>query len=111
MPFTFTPDAELPSQIHSAGGLLALTGTLTFSGAYAAGGDVPATGKPNIDDLFKRIGRGKVFAVILGRGLDGEWVSSSRKLQLFTSGATEMAAAAYAAGYTASPVPVTILGR
>src|SRR5262245_33980296 len=99
MPYQFTANPEIPGAIQSSGSLLALVGTLTFTGSYATNGDVAATNTPDLDTIFKRIGRGKVFGVVLGRGLDGEWDASARKLKLYTSGATEMGAGAYAAGY------------
>jgi hypothetical protein len=113
MPYLFTKTpGEIPGDVQSGGSLLMLIGTLTFSGSYATGGDVATLpGNNDLDTLLKKIGRGKVFGVLLGRGLDGEWDTAARKLKLYTAGAAEMGAGAYAAGYTATPVPAIVWGR
>lgn len=111
MPYLFTPVPEINPGPQSFGSLLCMVGTLTFSGSYATGGDTAATGAPTLEELLKRIGRGRVMFVDLSRGLEGEWDATAKKLKLYTTGATEMGAGAYAAGYTASPVPCLVLGR
>jgi len=110
MGLIFTSDTALPGSVHSLGDVFTLVGTLTFSGSYAAGGDTfPSGGDP--ETLLKRVGRGRVLYVDLSRGLGAEWDAVNKKLKFYSSGATELAAAAYAAALTASPVPVLIIGR
>lgn len=110
MSLVFTADANYPGQIQSAGSLLALAGTITFSGSYATGGDTFPTGQ-DPESILKRIGLGRVVYVDISRGLGAEWDRTAKKLKFYSSGATELTAAAYAAALTASPVPVLILGR
>lgn len=110
MPLVFTPEPGFPGDPQSMGSMRALIGTLTVSGSYATGGDTFAAGK-DLTALFKRTGMGKVMNVDLSRGLTGEWVPTTLKLILYISGATEMGAGAYAAGYTASPIPIMVIGR
>lgn len=106
MAIVFTP-AKLPGDIHKSGDLLVLVGTLTFSGSYATGGDATL----NLETVFKRIGLGTVFHITPLRGNTAEWDPVADKLKLYASANTEVAAAAYNAALTASPVPVMIWGR
>lgn len=110
MPLVFTPDPSFPGVEQSIGAMKALVGTLTVSGSYATGGDQFAAGK-DLVSVLKRSGMGRVVYVDVSRGLSAEWITATLKLILYTSGNTEMAAGAYAAGYTASPLPVMVIGR
>lgn len=106
MAVVFTP-ARLPGDIQKAGSLLVLAGTLTFSGSYATGGDAL-----DLNRVFKRIGLGMVLGIVTSvRGNEAEYDSTNAKLKLYASANTEVAAAAYNAALTASPVPVIIIGR
>lgn len=106
MAVVFTP-AKLPADIHKGGSLLFLAGTLTFSGSYATGGDALDLGR-----IFKRIGLGMVLGIATSiRGNEAEYDSVNAKLKLYASANTEVAAAAYNAALTASPVPVIVIGR
>jgi hypothetical protein len=106
MAIVFTPDA-VPGQIQKMGSLFCLVGTFTFSGSYATGGDATL----NLETIFKRIGLGRVYFISPVRGNSAEWDSANDKLKLYASANTEVAAAAYNAALTASPVPVIIIGR
>lgn len=106
MAIVFTP-AKLPGDIQSLGSLTCLAGTLTFTGSYATGGDATL----NLEAIFKRIGLGMVLFISPVRGNTAEWDPTNDKLKLYASANTEVAAAAYNAALTASPVPVLIIGR
>lgn len=106
MAIVFTP-ARLPGDIQSAGSMLCLAGTLTFSGSYATGGDAL-----DLSRYFKRIGLGMVLCIvgdIRGNGI--EYDATNAKIKLYASANTEVAAAAYNAALTASPIPIMIFGR
>lgn len=106
MAIVFTPD-KLPGDMQKMGSLFCLVGTFTFSGSYATGGDATL----NLENIFKRIGLGRVYFISPVRGNTAEWDPTNDKLKLYGSANTEVAAAAYNAALTASPVPVMILGR
>lgn len=106
MAIVFTP-AKLPGDIQSLGSMFCLVGTLTFTGNYAIGGDSSL----NLEAIFKRIGLGQVYFISPVRGNTAEWDAANDKLKLYSTANTEVAAAAYNAALTASPVPVMILGR
>jgi len=108
MAVTFTPStvADAASE-HIIGDLKALTGTLTFSGSYATGGD-----SLDLAAILKRTGLGKVYVIVGGiRGHTAEFDETNKKLKLYSSANTELAAGAYNAALTASPVPIMIIGR
>jgi hypothetical protein len=106
MAVTFTPATDVPGNVHSLGDLYALVGTFTFSGSYATGGDTL-----DLASIFKRTGDGRIVRVVSGvRGYDCEYNPTTKKILLYNAGA-ELAAAAYPAGLTASPVPVQITGK
>lgn len=113
MPMVFNRSANMPEagNFVKLGNAFLLVGTITFSGSYAAGGDTFTSGK-SPEDLVKQVGAGRVLAV-LGtlRGNAAEWDPVTKKLRLYASANTEVAAAAYNAALTASPVPVAILVR
>ena len=92
--------------VHNVGDCWLITGTLTFSGSYATGGD--ALDLTN----FIPLGKGyKPTIICLGefRGNDPEYDSVNQKLKLFSAANTEVAAAAYNAALTASPINVAFL--
>jgi hypothetical protein len=109
MPLVFTPTADHSKTQHVIGDLQILVGTLTFSGSYAAGGEVPTGG---IKQLFRQFGVGDVIS-ILGdaRGNSLEFDNVNDKIKVYTAANVEHTVAAYNAALTASPVPVAILGR
>lgn len=91
-------------------------GTLTFSGSYATGGEVPTVASPpggtGLKQLMSRLGFGEILYVdASSRGNTVEFVDSTDKLKVFTAANTEHTAAAYNAALTASPVPCIIWGR
>jgi hypothetical protein len=87
--------------------MYALVGTLTFTGSYATGGDAL-----DLSLYFKRIGVGKGIRFVSDiRGNDPEYDEANKKLKLYASANTEVAAAAYNAAILASPVPVLVVGR
>jgi hypothetical protein len=107
MALVFTPDkgGSGASPIALAGGVWLLFGTLTFSGSYATGGDsldlaryLPAMGTVR-----------QVVGVSTLRGNTPEFDAVNKKLKLYSTANTEVAAAAYNAALTASPVPVAFL--
>jgi hypothetical protein len=84
-----------------------LVGTLTFSGSYATGGD-----PLDLGILFSKIGLGAVYLVEGAfRGYEPEYDPTNKKLLLYSSANTELAAAAYSGALAATPVPVVIVGR
>ena len=107
MALTFTPDTSGDSAtvVALASGRWLVTGTLTFSGSYATGGDTLDLGK-----LIAQVSRARhviVFGDIRGNG--GEYDVTNKKLKLWASANTEVAAAAYNAALTATPVPVAFI--
>jgi hypothetical protein len=107
MAITFTPAAGKQQDVESLGSLLCLVGTLTFSGSYATGGETL-----RLDKLFGKIGRGQVLGILTDlRGHTPEYDPATNKVKLYSAASTELAAAAYNATLTASPVPVIIIGR
>jgi hypothetical protein len=109
----FTATNQLPEKTPfvKLGNAFILLGTVTFSGSYATGGDAFTAGK-SPEDTLKTIGAGQVLAFLSSiRGNSPDWVAATRRLRLYASANTEVAAAAYNAALTASPVPVVILGR
>lgn len=112
MSLTFTRSTKVPEggNFVDLRGSNALVGTLTFAGSYATGGDTFTTGK-TIEDLLKQIGAGRVLAILTSaRGHTLEWNDTTKKLLVYVGGA-ELAAAAYPAILTASPVPFVVMGR
>lgn len=109
MGLVFTP-SSLPESVHSMGDLLALAGTITFSGSYATGGDTFTSGQTP-EDLLARIGLGRILNVDITRGITAEWDATAKKMKFYSAAYTEVSAAAYNAALTASPVPVFITGR
>lgn len=116
MALTYTPSTTV--QGGTQGEALALsagywltTGTLTFAGSYATGGDaltpaaiakrVPTGGTPR--EIIPLIGN--------ARGNAMEYDLANSKLKFYGAANTEVAAAAYNAALTASPVPVAFLIR
>jgi hypothetical protein len=107
MTMVFTPDPGIPGLVHSFGDMYALVGTITFTGSYATGGDTL-----DLTALFKRTGDGKGIRVVTTlRGNEPEYDPVAKKLKLYGSANTEVAAAAYNAALTASPVPVVVIGK
>lgn len=98
MALVFNPDTQIAERILDLGGLLALAGTLTASGSYAAGGDTFTTGLTP-EDYLKRIGAGYVVYVEFAGGYGAEWDRTAKKLKFYTAG-VEVSAGAYAAGVT-----------
>lgn len=106
MAVVFTP-AKVPGDIHSMGDFFVLIGTFTFSGSYATGGDSLDLGL-----AFRKIGAGRsVIVTTTARGNEVEYDEVNKKLKLWGAANTEVAAAAYNAALTASPVPCMIIGR
>jgi len=115
MPLAFTPSTTV--QGGTQGEALALsagywltTGTLTFSGSYSTGGDTLAAAS-----VAKRIPVSgtirEMIPVGTARGNTMEYDLANGKLKFYSSANTEVAAAAYNAALTASPVPVAFLIR
>ena len=116
MPMTFTPAADHGKSRRSIGDIQLIVGTITFSGSYATGGEVPTVANPpggtGIKGVFGRLGVGEVLAVLGdARGNSFEYDNTNDKMKMFSAANTELAAAAYNAALTASPVPVAIIGR
>jgi hypothetical protein len=109
----FTPISDHAKSIRAEGDLLRMLGTLTFSGSYATGGEVPSvsTGGNGLKQMFRQIGMGEVLMVSDVRGNSAEYDNLNDKLKLFGAANTEVAAAAYNAALTASPVTVEVVGR
>jgi hypothetical protein len=106
MAVVFTP-ARLPSDIQSMGSMFVLVGTLTFSGSYATGGD-----PLDLTKYFGKVGAGKgIIVTTTARGNEVEYDETNKKIKLWGAANTEVAAAAYNAALTATPVPVVIIGR
>jgi hypothetical protein len=115
MALTYTPSTT--TQGGAQGEALALsagywltTGTLTFSGSYATGGDTLAAGTigkriPSIGTVRELIPLGTA------RGNTMEYDLTNGKLKFYSAANTEMTAAAYNAALTATPVPVAFLVR
>ena len=113
MSLVFTPTTQTAERSPFLGleGAFILVGTLTFAGSYATGGDTFASGQ-NLEDYARRLGAGKVLAVLTpARGNTLEWDATAKKLKVFASANTEAAAAGYNAALTASPVPFIALLR
>jgi hypothetical protein len=111
MSVVFTKSNKIPEggNIVEASGAQFLVGTLTFAGSYATGGDTFTGSTP--ETLGRIIGAGRVLGVMTGlRGYTAEWNDTTKKLLLHSAG-VELAAAAYPAGLTATPVPVVFLVR
>lgn len=107
--FAANKSGQASSPIALAGGWWLLTGTLTFSGNYASGGDAL--------DLRNHFPAGKTIrsAIVISnsRGVDLEVDLTNQKLKLWQAGAAP-AVAEYPAGaidtdLTGSGVPVAIL--
>lgn len=106
MAVVFTP-AKLPADIQSMGSMFVLVGTLTFSGSYATGGD-----SLDLGYYFRKVGAGRsIIITTTCRGNEAEYDETNKKIKLWGAANTEVAAAAYNAALTASPVPCIIIGR
>jgi hypothetical protein len=106
MAVVFTP-AKVPADIHSMGDMFVLVGTLTFSGSYATGGDAL-----DLSQYFRRVGAGRsIIVTTTARGNEVEYDEVNKKIKLWGAANTEVAAAAYNAALTATPVPCIIIGR
>jgi hypothetical protein len=115
MALVFTPSSTV--QGGTQGEAIALsagwwfqTGTLTFSGSYATGGDsLPAA------SLARRIPVAgnvrEVVPVTTARGNSMEYVLATGLIKFYGAANTEVAAAAYNAALTATPVPVAFWVR
>lgn len=107
MSVVFTPDkgGSGATPIANAGGTWFLFGTLTFSGSYATGGDALDLGRylPQLSTLRQAVPLSTV------RGNTLEFDATNKKLKAYSAANTELAAAAYNAALTASPVPVAFL--
>lgn len=115
MPLVFTPSTTVQGgpqgeAIALSAGWWFQTGTLTFSGSYSTGGDTLAAAT-----LAKRIPTAgtvrEVVPVTTARGNSMEYVLASGLMKFFGAANTEVAAAAYNAALTASPVPVAFWVR
>lgn len=116
MPLTFTPSSTVQGgaqgeAVALAAGWWLVTGTLTFSGSYATGGDTLAAAA-----LVKRIPTAGVVREVVPinanyRGNTAEYILATGLLKLFASANTEVAAAAYNAALTATPVPAAFYVR
>lgn len=113
MGVVFAPDVagQAGQPIALAGGWWMLTGTLTFSGSYATGGDA-------LDLTKYSPGGGTIRRVIpVGhiRGLTPEYDLTNKKLKIWNPGAApavaEHTAAAYDSDVTASAIPVLFFIR
>jgi hypothetical protein len=95
-------------QPHAIGDLFLALVTITFSGSYATGGDALDLGA-----LFAPLNPTFSVIVVLGdvRGNDTEYDQVNKKLKLYSSANTELAAAAYNAALTAAPVTLVALCR
>jgi hypothetical protein len=114
MPQVFTPYPDHSKSVRSVGDLLLAVGTITFTGSYPSGGEVPSisSGGTGLKALFKQKGEGRVLAVLTSaKGNSLEYDEVNDKLKLFGAANTEVAAAAYNAALLAAPVPVVVLGR
>jgi hypothetical protein len=116
MPLTFTQNTTVQGGAQGealalSAGYWLVSGTLTFSGSYSTNGDsLPAA------TLAKRIPVAGVVREVIPlnanlRGNTAEYVLATGLLKLFSAANTEVAAAAYNAALTASPVPVAFLVR
>jgi len=109
--FNKTPKLPEGGNFIKLGNAFLIVGTLTFTGSYAAGGDVFTAGR-GPEDIMKQIGAGRILAVLSDmRGHTPEWNDTTKKLLFYTGAGVELAAAAYPAALGASPVPVVILAR
>jgi hypothetical protein len=115
MALTFTPSPTVQGgtqgeAIAHAAGWWFITGTLTFSGSYATGGDSLSAAS-----LAKRIPTAGIVREIIPigtlRGNSMEYILATGLLKLFSTANTEVAAAAYNAALTATPVPVAFWVR
>lgn len=115
MALTYTPSTT--TQGGPQGEALALsagywltTGTLTFTGSYATGGDAITAAT-----IAKRIPVGgnarEIIPLGTARGNTMEYDLANGKLKFYSASNTELAAAAYNAALTATPVPVAFLIR
>lgn len=113
MPLAFAYDAVIEKGPQSSGSLFQLIGTLTFSGSYATGGDqiTMAAVNTNFETILKRSGLGRVLFVHFNRGYTAEWVTATKLLKIWSSANTELAAGAYNAALTASPMQIIVVGR
>lgn len=115
MGIVFTPAPDHGKTAKSKGDGYELVGTLTFSGSYVVGGEVPSVagvGGTGLKQLFAQKGVGEVLAISAGaRGNQLEYDNTNDKVKVFTGANVEHTAAAYNAALTASPVPVTVQGR
>lgn len=90
MPIAFTETRKVPG-LRS----VRLLGTLTFSGSYATGGEVPSGLVP------PGTTKAPFFGNVIGKGVyDYKYDLATGKIKVFTAGA-EHAAAAYNAAVTA----------
>jgi hypothetical protein len=113
MSIVFAFDSNLVPGEQSLGSLLGVVGTLTIAGSYTTGGEIiTASGaSQSFDKLLKKIGMGRVLAVWVARGCGADWDQPNLKLKFWASPGVELAAAAYPAGMTASPIQCLIVGR
>ena len=106
MALLFTPNkSSAAADRHAIGDMWVLIGTLTFSGSYATGGDT-------VDLTRYLLGTsGAKFILPLSdlRGNGMEYDLVNKKLKLYSAANTEVAAAAYNAALTGSPVPVAFM--
>lgn len=116
MAILFTPAVDHQKTQHVIGDLQVLVGTLTFSGSYAVGGEVPSVASPpggtGLKQLFRQFGVGEVIQIVASvRGNDAEYDNANDKVKIYTAANTEHTAVAYNAALTGSPVPCTVYGR
>jgi hypothetical protein len=107
MTLVFAPDKPpLGADRHMVGDMVVLVGTVTFSGSYATGGDAL-----DLTQYYKGQAAGRSIIPISPdvRGNGIEYDLTNKKLKLFSSANTELAAGAYNAALTATPVPIAFL--
>lgn len=120
MGIVFTPALDHGKNQHAIGDLMIAIGTLTFSGSYVAGGEVPtvSTGGTGLKSLFKQTGVGEVLAITAAKAVTFHYDNTNDKLQVFAINPAavtadvapaELPAAAYDADL--SGAQVVIFGR
>lgn len=99
--------ASPSKRIHVLGDLWLVFLNLTFSGSYSTGGD-----SIDFSTYAKEAGGRGSNAVVLNSGIRGytaEYDNTNKKLKLFSSVNTELAAGAYNAALTGSVFEVAVL--